>query len=184
MKRLKKLSGEVLSENKWHQYLHDTYEQPDGEVGNYYYMETAGAVMIIPILPDGRVVMTLQYRYLHDKQCKAFPAGGCDEGNMNDAARRELFEETGAVANEFVHLGSFEPSVGCIKDETHVYLAYVEEMREQQLENTEQIEVIVRKAHEIDDMIATNDVWCGQSIAAWMVARNHVAQAISRLEAA
>lgn len=184
MKRLKTISEEIMFENQWHKYKHDVFEKPNGERGDYYYMETPGAVVIVPMLDDGRIVMIREYYYLLDKQTKAFPCGGIEPGqNMVEAARAELYQETGCISDEFVHLGSFEPSAGSIKDETHVYLAYVAEVADQHLDDTEQIEVIYRRAHEVEEMILKNDVCSGQSIAAWMMARNHVAQAVSRAEA-
>lgn len=174
LKRLKKISEEVLHSNPWTCYKHDTYEKLNGGVGDYYYLETPGAVVIIPQLPDGRIVMTIQYRYLNDKQSTAFPCGGIKKGmDTLDAAKLELLEETGCVGDEWTKIGVFEPSAGCIKDLTHVFTTSVVEQQAQQLDDTEQIDVMYRWPHEIDEIIERNDIWSGQTIAAWALARRH-----------
>jgi ADP-ribose pyrophosphatase len=174
LKRLKKLSEEIIHENPWTAYKHDRYEKPTGAEGDYYYLETPGAVVIIPQLPDGRIVMTLQYRYLNDKQSIAFVCGGIKKGmDTLDAAKLELQEETGCVGDNWVKVGVFEPSAGCIKDPTHVFTTHVVEQREQQLDDTEQIDLLFRRPEEVDEMMVRGDVWCGQSIASWMLARHH-----------
>ncbi|PIR74407.1 MAG: hypothetical protein COU35_02370 [Candidatus Magasanikbacteria bacterium CG10_big_fil_rev_8_21_14_0_10_47_10] len=175
LKRLKKLSEQTIHENPWTCYKQDRYERPDGAEGDYYYLETPGAVVIIPVLPDGRIALTLQYRYLDDKQSIALPCGGIQKGlETLDAARVELLEETGCVGDNWIHIGSFEPSAGCIKDKTYVFLCDVVEQRAQQLDDTEEIDVLYRLPEEIDTMIEHNDLWCGQTLAAWALAGQHI----------
>jgi len=172
-KRLKKLSEEVLHENPWWTYKHDTYELPNGDTGDYYYGETPGVVMIIPVMSDGRFVLTLQHRYLVDKQSIEFPAGGIPKGMRPlEAAKQELLEETGWIASEMVKVGEFEPANGYVKDHTHVYFATVVEQQAQQPDVTEEIEVIYRRADEVERMVQGNDIWDGQSMAAWSLVRH------------
>lgn len=175
MKRLKKISEEIIHENPWWKYKHDTLERKNGEVGDYYYAETNGAVLIVPRLPDGRVVMVLQYRYLADKQSTEFPGGGIQTGFEPEiAARLELLEETGYLAEEFIKIGVFEPANGFVKDTTHVFLAEVSERKEQRLDSTEDIEVLYRRPDEIADMVRRNEIWDGQTLAVWALIQHHL----------
>ena len=174
-KRLKKLSEEVVHANDpWFIYKHDTYELPNGGVGNYYYIETPGVAIVVPKMADGRIAMALQYRYLEDKQCISFPGGGIKEGDALEGAKRELFEETGCIADHWVKIGEFEPSTGLLKDKVHLFMCDVVEQRDAQNDETEQIEVIYRRPEEIEEMIMRNDIWDGQSIAAWAMVRHHL----------
>ncbi|PIR03425.1 MAG: hypothetical protein COV60_00415 [Candidatus Magasanikbacteria bacterium CG11_big_fil_rev_8_21_14_0_20_43_7] len=175
-KHLKKLSEEVVHENPWFSYKHDTYETPGGGVGNYYYSESRGMVKIIPFFPDGRLVLTLQHRYLQDKQSIEFPAGGIDEGETPaESASRELREETGCEAEELTKVATFEPSNGMDKNEAHVFIARIVDVPgEQTTEQTEDIEVLYRRPDELEDMIARGDIWDGPTIAAWMLARKKI----------
>ena len=168
MKHLKKISEETIHQNPWWTYKHDKYEKPNGEEGDYYYCETPGNVMIIPVLNDGSLVLTLQQRYLREKQSIEFPCGGLlQDGSLLDAAKRELLEETGCTADEFIKIGEFEGVNGLVKDMCHVFLAYVDSQGEQQLDDTEEIEVLYRRPDEIDVMIRKNEIWDGQTLAAW-----------------
>jgi ADP-ribose pyrophosphatase len=172
MKHLKKISEETVHTNPWWTYKHERFEKANGEAGDYYYAETHGVSIVVPVLSDGSIVLTRQYRYLFDKESIEFPGGGIKEGSdALETARQELYEETGWIADEFAQIGTFEPANGYVKDLTHVYLARADEQQEQQLEDTEEIEVIYRRPDEIDEMVRRNDIWDGQSLAVWSLVR-------------
>lgn len=175
-KHLKKISEETLFENPWWTYKHDKYEMPNGKVGDYYYGETGGAVIVIPVLDDGRIVLTLQHRYLMDKQSIEFPGGAMnvDETTL-DASMRELKEETGCLADvdNFIKIGEFESCNGLVKERMHVYIAEVHAQIAPHQDDTEDIEILYRRPDEIDEMIRKNEIWCGQTMAAWALAYHH-----------
>lgn len=173
-KQPKKISEEVVFENPYWKYKKDIFERPDGQQGEYHYGETPGAVMLVPVMDDGKIMLIRQYRYLTGKYSVEFPCGGMKPGEKPlEAAERELKEETGAVPDEFISVGSFEPSNGWIKDLTHVYLVHVAELKQQQLDQEEDIEVLYRRPDEISEMIRHNDIACGQTLAAWAMAQNY-----------
>lgn len=177
LKHLKKLTEETIHENPWWKYKHDTYELPSGNVGEYWYGETHGVALIIPQLPDGRLVLTLQHRYLEDKQSIEFPAGGIEAGEEAlDAAKRELLEEVGCIAGEFVKMGIFQPSNGLIRDESHVFRAYVTEQVPTQIDESEEIEILYRRPDEFEHMVRSGEIWDGQTLAAWMLSRSYFLQ--------
>lgn len=182
-KRLKKLSEEVLCENHWFLYKHDVYEKPDGTPGDYFYSESLGMVKVIPFFPDGRLVLILQHRYLQDKQSIEFPAGGIDDGETpSESAIRELREETGYGADELIKIGTFEPSNGISKNEAHVFIARIFDAQgEQELEQTEEIEVLIRRPDELEEMIARGDIWDGPTIVAWMLSRKKILSIVSEV---
>ncbi|KKS52369.1 MAG: hypothetical protein UV82_C0011G0016 [Candidatus Magasanikbacteria bacterium GW2011_GWD2_43_18] len=172
-KHLKKISEEVIHENPWTQYKHDTYEKPNGEEGNYYYLETRGSSCIVPVMPDGRIVLVLQHRYLSDKQSIELPSGKIQAGSTAlESAQRELLEETGWEAEEWVKVGEFNPSNGYLKTTAHVFLAQVTEQKEQQLDDTEEIDVLYRRPDEFEDMIKRGDISDGYTMAAWSLVRH------------
>src|SRR4051794_27652844 len=73
----------------------DTVRLPDGSEATREYIVHPGAAMIIPILPDGRLLMERQYRYPIGRVMLEFPAGKLDPGeDMLKTAQRELLEET------------------------------------------------------------------------------------------
>lgn len=173
-KHLKQLSEEVLDANPYWTYKHDTYEKPNGEVGNYWYGECPGTVLIVPILPNESVVLTLQYRYLTERQSVEFPAGKVQPDiSLLDSAKKELLEETGCVAEKWVSIGAFEETNGVLKSTTHVFLAYVDGQVEQVLDDTEEIDVLHRRPDELQQMIERNEITDGLSLAAWSLVRHY-----------
>ena len=61
---LRRLGSEHLDRNPWWEYRKDSYTRPDGSEGEYYYIHTPGAAMIIPVTDEGKIILVKQYRYL------------------------------------------------------------------------------------------------------------------------
>lgn len=175
MKHMKKTAEEVLHDNPWFKYKHEVFEFGDGKKGDYYYLETSGCVVIVPILDDGRLVLISQHRYLGDKLSIEFPCGGIHSKEATQqAAERELLEETGYYSTSFVNIGVFEPDNGIVKDITHVFIA--DELNltgAQKLDETEKMEVIYRRPDEVDEMIRRGEIWDGQTLATWALTHHH-----------
>jgi ADP-ribose pyrophosphatase len=88
------------------------------------YLRHPGAVMVVPVLDGGRLVLERQYRYPLRRSLVEFPAGKIDPGeDILACAQRELREETGYVAREWTHLGGFHNAVGYCDERIEVYLA-------------------------------------------------------------
>lgn len=166
---LKKLSEEILHDNPWFKYKHDIFEFTDGRKGDYYYLETNGCVMIVPILDDGRLVLISQHRYLLDRLSIEFPCGGIHTAESpQQSAERELLEETGYSSTGFVKMGVFEGLNGAAKDGCHVFIANeMQKTSEQVLDEMENLEVIYRRPDEVDEMVRKNEIWDGKTLAAW-----------------
>ena len=91
----------------------DTVTLPDGGTATREYIVHPGAVVIVPILDDGRVLLERQFRYPVQRVMIEFPAGKLDhEGEDRLAcAKRELLEETGYTAREWAHAGELRPVI-------------------------------------------------------------------------
>ena len=102
-----------------------------------------GAVCVIPILDDGTVLMERQYRYAHGRVFYEIPAGKLDSPDENplDAAKRELREETGAVAERFTFLGELDTSPALISEKIYMYLAEGLTFGERELDDDEFLDV-------------------------------------------
>jgi ADP-ribose pyrophosphatase len=175
---LKRLSTETIHTNPWWEYKKDIFERPDGTTGEYFYGENpgSGAAFIIPVLPNGNILLVRQYRYLRDRFSISFPGGGIDAGESpSEAAKRELLEETGYQVGELIKLGEFEGCMGLVKDMCHVFLSTdLELIAEPKITENEEIEIIERRPDEFDDMVKRGEIWDGQALAGWLFARERL----------
>nr|WP_318711559.1 NUDIX hydrolase [uncultured Treponema sp.] len=94
-----------------------------GIEGDYIVNECRDWVIVIAE-KDDNFLMVKQYRHGEEKLSIEFPGGVIDAGeNPEQAAARELLEETGATASSLVHLGSMNPNPALFANHFHVYLA-------------------------------------------------------------
>jgi len=168
----KHVSTKIINDNTWWQYKCDEFRALDGTVREYYYAETRGAVFIIPILPDGRVVMVEQYRYLERRNSLEFPGGGIKPGQTPGvAAAAELVEESGAQILDLIKIGEFEPSNGFVRDRSHIFVARISGLGAARPDDTEVIQSIKPYTpSEVTAFIADGTCCDGQTIAAWGLA--------------
>ena len=124
-----------------------------------------GAVAIIPVLDDGRVIMERQFRYAHGRVVLEIPAGklySADEPPL-DAAIRELREETGAVAENITYLGAIVPSPALISEVIHLYLATGISFGQRELDEDEFLDVEYIPLEELYDMVMRGEIQDGKT---------------------
>ncbi len=124
---------------------------PD-RVGNPYTYTTISCtwdvVIVVPLLPDGRLVLERIYRHPYRAQLLEFPAGGIEHGeDPLAAAGRELLEETGWSAGRLTALTSFATLPGLLHMHTHVVLA--EDLTDTGSTNHEAMEHIAIELHTV-----------------------------------
>jgi len=172
----KTISSSVVHENPWWSYKHDIYSLNEGEEREYHYCQTNGAVIIIPVLEGGRLVLIRQFRYLQDKHSIEFACGGINLHEAPfEAAKRELLEETGMQAGEMMKIAEFEPANGYCKDKTCLYIASdIQQIGDPETEDTEVLEVVYRRIDEFNQMIRSGEICDGQTLASWAIARDFI----------
>lgn len=146
----------------------DEFAMDSGFRGVHLVIEIPQAVCVVPILRDGRFLLLRQWRYTLQKQMWEVPAGRMHPGeSIEEAAARELREETGHVAGRFVSLGDFYPLAGISNHQGHLLAAVdCEPAGSLQLEPTERIEVITATRAEVERLFSTFAIEDGFAVAA------------------
>ena len=102
----------------------DRVRLPDGSEATREYIVHPGAAMIIPVLPNGDLVMERQFRYPSRRVLIEFPAGKLDPGeDMLVTAQRELLEETGYRAAKWEWLAEILPIISYTDERIEIFLA-------------------------------------------------------------
>ena len=133
---------------------------PDGKRSVREISLHNGAAAVLPLLPDGRVITVSQYRYAHGCVMLEIPAGKLDTPDEPhlDAAKRELLEETGAVAESYIYLGSIAPSPALLNEVIHIYLAEGLTIGESHPDDGEFLDVEYRHIDELYDMVMSGEI--------------------------
>lgn len=120
----KTVRRETLFEGKIISLHVDDVELPNGLPSKREIVTHPGAVAIIAITEDGKIVLVEQYRKALERAIIEIPAGKIDAGEtLENCALRELEEETGYLAHKLEHVQSFATSPGFADEIIHVYLA-------------------------------------------------------------
>lgn len=154
----------------------DKVRAPDGHIAPREYLTHPGAVMMIPLLDDGRLVLERQYRYPLRRSFIEFPAGKIDAGeSLLACAQRELREETGYVASDWTYLGGFHNAIGYCDEKIEVYLARGLTHEGGKSDDGEVLEIFHATIDELQQWIARGDVTDAKTIigASWL--QSHLA---------
>ena len=116
-------SSRYLFESDWFKLRQDEVVLPGGQPITYTFVEHPGYSMVVPLLPDGRVLLERVYRYTVQETLLECPSGGLAGDGPEAAARRELEEETGWIAGALHPLGSYFGSNGISDERFHLFLA-------------------------------------------------------------
>lgn len=121
---IQKKSEEIFDGQILHLFK-DTIELPNGKEATREVIRHVGAVAVVPVTTDGKVIVEQQFRYPLGRVITEIPAGKLDSLTEDrlDAAKRELEEETGYTADEWMDLGVYYPSAAYCDEKITLYLA-------------------------------------------------------------
>ena len=119
-----KISTEVVYKGDFLDVRRDKVLLPNGKTGTREWVNHPGAVVIIPILPNGEIALIKQFRYAASSEFIELPAGKLDKGeNPKNCALRELEEEIGYSAGRIKFLSNIHPAIGFANEIMSIYLA-------------------------------------------------------------
>jgi len=137
----------------------DKIALPDGGEASREYIVHPGAVVIVPMLDDGRLVLERQYRYPLQQVLLEFPAGKLDPGESRVvAAMRELAEETGYRAAEWACAGVLHNAAAYSNEFIEIWFARGLTLGARQLDHGELIDLCLMQESELDALAARGEL--------------------------
>lgn len=120
-----RLASEVRFTSDWFEVRRDVARRPDGSVGHYDHVVVPAAVTVLAVDDQCRVAVTRQWIYTHRAQQWRLPAGRVEDVDAAPvvAAQRELAEETGFVAAEWLELGTVNCADSLTNHQDHAFFA-------------------------------------------------------------
>jgi ADP-ribose diphosphatase len=135
-----------------------------------------GSVVLLPILPDGRVLLVCQYRHAAGQSLWELPAGTLEPGESSrHAAARELIEETGYKARNLKLLCKFFPSPGILSEKMHLFIARGLSAATANPDSDENIRVKSFAQAELKRMVIAGRIRDGKTLAGflWLLGSYH-----------
>ena len=151
----------------------DRVRLPDGSTSTREYIVHPGAVVVVPLLDDGRLVLTRQWRHPLARVLVEFPAGKLDGGEAPLAcAIRELAEETGWRAGEWARAGVMHNAVGYSDEVIELWFARRLEPGAARPDHGEFVESFVTDLDSLEGMAKCGDVSDGKTLVALLWLQN------------
>ena len=154
-----RIDGEVVYDGKFLKVERDKIRLPDGSTSHREFFRHPGAVVILPLLPDGRVLLERQFRYPNSQVFIEFPAGKIDPGEEHLAcAKRELEEETGYTAAKWRFVCTIHNAIAYSDEHLEIFLAEDMTAGEQKLDKGEFLETFTATVPELLEMVKRGEI--------------------------
>lgn len=161
------LSSEVVFKGNLLHVQRDLAGLPNGNQSYREYVLHPGAVLIIPVLDNGKLLLERQFRYPLQQVFIELPAGKIDphEGHLL-TGQRELLEETGYTATEWRYLGAQHPCIGYSNEIIHIYLARGLTAGRHQRDEDEALQLFEATLGDCLEMVRRGEITDGKTIIA------------------
>lgn len=155
----------------------DQVRLPSGRTGQREYVVHPGAAVVVAILPNGQVLLEKQYRYPLHQVFIELPAGKIDAQEAPlMTAQRELLEETGYTAKQWLVLGQQHPCIGYSNEVIHMYLALDLTSGTHQRDEDEALELFDLSLADCMRLIKNGQISDGKTMLALFMAEKYLAQ--------
>lgn len=177
IEKMKRLNRELMYKGAILDVYKDTMEFPNGTKEEWDFVShRMGAAAILPVLPDGRIVMVRQYRNALERETLEIPAG-CRDSKTEDTglcAAREMEEETGYKSEHVEYLLSLRTTCAFCDEFVDIYVAKDLQKGEQHLDDAESIEVEIYPLEELCQMVYDGKIQDAKTVSAIMAYSNQI----------
>ena len=155
----RRTGSQTLHRGNFLELRRDDVGLPDGSHATREYVVHPGAVAVVPLLDDGRLVLERQYRYPVGRVLLEFPAGKIDPGEPTfGCAVRELREETGYSAREWARAGVIHNAPAYSTEGIEIWFARGLTPGAQRLDAGEFLELVLMTEGELDALAASGEL--------------------------
>ena len=162
----KTLEQNVVFDGKIITVRKDTALLPNGKTALREVVAHNGGVCVAPLTDDNSLIFVRQFRYPYMEELLELPAGKLEKGeDPFEAGKRELEEETGRVADEYIDAGKFYPTPGYCGEIIHLYIARKLSVTQTHPDEDEFLEVTAIPIKEAVRMVMDNEIRDGKTIA-------------------
>ena len=146
----------------------DTVALPNGKLATRETVRHIGAVAVVPLTDDGKVIVERQFRYPLGCVITEIPAGKLDSQTEDrlSAAKRELEEETGYTADEWIDLGDYYPAAAYTDERISLYLAKGLHQGKRNLDEDEFLNILEVPLEELVQDVLSGEITDGKTQAA------------------
>ncbi|MDE0960019.1 MAG: NUDIX hydrolase [Planctomycetota bacterium] len=138
---------------------------PDGRIVSRDVIRHPGAAVILPVLPDGRIVLVEQHRSALGHNLLEIPAGLIDSGEQPEqCAERELREETGYRAGKITHMFDILPAAGFSDERMFIYLAEELQFVGQDTDEDEWVQTHICSREQLESLLDSGELIDGKTI--------------------
>ena len=169
----KTIKENVVFQNQYLTLHNDLVERPDKEKVSFLKIKTKGFATVFCLSKENKVVLVRQYRYAFKDFSWECPGGILEEGETpEESASREVLEETGYQVSSIRLVLKCHPNAYSTAW-AYTFLATVEKVGEQKLDDNEFIQVKEFDQHEIPDLIKKGKMVHNPSLTCWFMAKLH-----------
>ena len=169
------LSSEIMAQGKMLTVRYDQALLPNGTTSGREYVIHPGAVVVIALTDQGEVVLERQFRYPLKQVFIELPAGKIDPGEpVLTTGQRELLEETGYTASEWIKLGIQHPCIGYSNEVIHIYLALGLQLGAHQRDIDEAMDVFCWPFAQVMQAIEAGEITDSKTMSAMLLAERYL----------
>ncbi len=156
----------IINKNPWSEMIVDNVIRPDGKEGEYAFIKVPDGVTILPLDDDGNVYLGREFFYPLETYLINTPTGARNKGeDALTAAKRELLEEQGIEAEEWINLGKYQHFSAMTKCQNTLFLARKLTFKKHHRESVETIESLKMTFEEAIEKVEKGEIIDGESIA-------------------